>query len=363
MPSTRPIEYPLAQSTDHDAFTPLPITPSSPCPPPALAHEQKKAALAAQSAEAIHLRAHVLDAVRSRADHIPEGGSGKLEGKVGAITGVGPESGIGTAAAKLFAREGAAHIYLIDYTSTPIPSLLSSLTTTYPRTKFTFLQADAADPTAISSLINQALSEEGRFDFFFANAGVSQIAKFEAGKNGSLMSFIRPVEAVEEAEFDEVMRINALGAFVAIKYAAGAMSKLCPEKGKTIPGGSIVLTASVAGLKANAGPIPYSAAKAAVISMAQTSAFAFTGLNIRVNAVCPGLIETNMTKSLFELAKANQTTNRIGVLNPTLRQGLGFEVAHTALFLVSDDSSYVNGQAIPVDGGLSAGVPYVRNKI
>ncbi|WVQ74174.1 hypothetical protein IAR50_003767 [Cryptococcus sp. DSM 104548] len=323
----------------------------------------KKAALAAQSAEAIHLRAQVLDAVRSRADDIPAGGSGKLKGKVGAITGVGPETGIGTAAAKLFAREGAAHIYLIDFSDTHIPALLSHLTSTYPHTKFTFLQADAADPKAISSLINQALEEEGRFDFFFANAGVVQVAKMQAGKNGSLMSFIRPVEAVEEAEFDEVMRVNALGSFVAIKYAAAAMSKLCPEKGKTISGGSIVLTASVAGLKANAGPIPYSAAKAAVISMAQTSAFAFTGLNIRVNAVCPGLIETNMTKGLFDLAKANKTDGRIGVLNPTLRQGLGFEVAHTALFLVSDDSSYVNGQAIPVDGGLSAGVPYVRNKI
>ena len=109
---------------------------------------------------------------------------------------------------------------------------------------------------------------------------------------------------------------------LAIKYAAPAMSKLCPERGKTIPGGSIILTASVAGKAANAGPIPYSASKAAVISLAQTCAAALTGQNVRVNAICPGLIETDMPRAIFMAAEARGKGGEVGKLNPLLRQGL-----------------------------------------
>ncbi|XAO24390.1 hypothetical protein I312_103190 [Cryptococcus bacillisporus CA1280] len=284
--------------------------------------------MAERTAEVHQLRGQVLDGVRARAQEIKQE-SGRLKGKVGIITGVGPEVGIGTAASKLFSKEGTS-------------SLVSTIQG--PKSPLT-------------------LEEEGHFDFFFANAGISQIAKPVKANNGNIMSFSRPLKDVEEDEFNEIMRINALGVFVAIKYASVAMAKLCPEKGKSIPGGSIVLTASIAGLKANAGPIPYSASKAAVISMAQTAAYALTGLNIRVNAVCPGLIETDMTKPLFDFVRANGHDSKIGQLNPTLRQGIGHEVAQLALFLVSDESSYVNGQALAVDGGLSASVPYVRSKI
>lgn len=139
------------------------------------------------------------------------------------------------------------------------------------------------------------------------------------------------------------------------------MLKTSPQKPS--PQGSIILTASVAGLRSNAGSTPYSASKAAVVSLAQTSAFQLAGTNIRVNALCPGLIETGMTAVVFEAARARGTEKKIGQLNPLKRGGVADEIARVALFLGSDDSSYVNGQAWAVDGGLSAGHPFVPGKI
>lgn len=138
------------------------------------------------------------------------------------------------------------------------------------------------------------------------------------------------------------------------------MQKTSAEKPK--PGGSILMTASVAGLRSNAGSTAYSASKAAVVNMAQTIAFQLSGTGVRVNALCPGLIETGMTAAVFEGARARGTTGKIGQLNPLKRGGHADEIARVALFLGSDESSYVNGQAWAVDGGLSAGHPYVPSR-
>lgn len=132
---------------------------------------------------------------------------------------------------------------------------------------------------------------------------------------------------------------------------------------KPSPGGSIIATASVAGIRSNAGSTPYSASKAAVVSLAQTMAYQLAGTGVRVNAICPGLIETGMTASMYEAARARGTEKRIGQLNPMKRGGHADEIARVALFLGSDESSYVNGQAWAVDGGLSAGHPYVPGKL
>ena len=132
---------------------------------------------------------------------------------------------------------------------------------------------------------------------------------------------------------------------------------------KPTPGGSIIATASVAGLRSNAGGTPYSASKAAVVSMAQTLAYQLAGTGVRVNALCPGLIETGMTSVVFEAARARGTQRKIGQLNPLRRGGHADEIARVALFLGSDESSYVNGQAWAVDGGLSAGHPFVPGKL
>src|SRR5436190_2182018 len=130
------------------------------------------------------------------------------------------------------------------------------------------------------------------------------------------------------------------------------------ERGK----GSIICTASVAGLRSGAGPSPYSASKAGVINLVQTACQELTGSGVRVNAICPGLIETGMTQPLFEKARAAGKGHKLGQLNPLQRAGVPDEIAHAALFLASDDASYVNGQAIVVDGGLSSSHPFTPSR-
>lgn len=132
---------------------------------------------------------------------------------------------------------------------------------------------------------------------------------------------------------------------------------------KPYPSGSIIGTASVAGLRSNAGATDYSASKAAVVSIMQTSSYQLAGTGIRCNAICPGIIETGMTSIVYEMARARGTEKKIGQLNPLMRGGVADEIARVALFLGSDSSSYVNGQAWAVDGGLSAGHPFVPGKI
>jgi NAD(P)-dependent dehydrogenase (short-subunit alcohol dehydrogenase family) len=149
--------------------------------------------------------------------------------------------------------------------------------------------------------------------------------------------------------------------FLAAKHSVPAMMHTSPEKPEA--SGSIVATASVAGIRSNAGTTPYSASKASVVSMAQTMAYQLAGTGIRVNAICPGLIETGMTAEMWDAARARGTTGKIGQLNPLKRGGAADEIARAALFLASNESSYVNGQAWAVDGGLSAGHPYVPGKV
>ena len=152
----------------------------------------------------------------------------------------------------------------------------------------------------------------------------------------------------------DVLRTNLLGPFLTIRSVAPHMV----ARG----GGSIICTASVAGLRANAAGAPYSASKAGVISLVQTAADALAGTGVRVNAICPGLIETGMTAPLFERARAKGAGGRIGQLNPLRRAGLPEEIARAALFLATAESSYINGQAIAVDGGLSSTHPFAPRR-
>jgi len=148
---------------------------------------------------------------------------------------------------------------------------------------------------------------------------------------------------------------------LAAKYAAPAM--MLTNEEKKYPAGSIVATASVAGLRSNAGSSDYSASKSGVISLAQTISYQLAGTGIRINAICPGVIETGMTAIMYEAARAKGTEKKIGQLNPLRRGAQADEVARVALFLGSDESSYVNGQAWAVDGGLSSGHPFVPGKL
>ena len=240
----------------------------------------------------------------------------RLSGKVAIVTGAA--SGIGKAAVELFRSEGA----------TVVGADVS---------EGADLRVDAGDEEQVRKLVDAAVSEHGRLDIFFANAGIS----------GGFASIAEQTAA----DWAEILRINLIGPFLAIKHAAPLMKER---------GGSIVCTASVAGLRSGAGGAAYSASKAGVINLVQTAAQQLGGSGIRVNALCPGLIETGMTKPIYEMARASGQEGRIGELNPLRRGGQPGEIAQAALFLASDESSYVNGAALVVDGGLSSSHPTTR---
>jgi NAD(P)-dependent dehydrogenase (short-subunit alcohol dehydrogenase family) len=260
---------------------------------------------------------------------------GRLEGKSVIITGAG--SGIGRAASLLFTQEGAKLIAVDRSESVKeTAKLVSDAGGTVEA-----VMADAGAEADVKAFINKALSKYGRLDAIWANAGVS----------GGLV----PLADQTVEHWQEILRINLIGPFLAIKHAIPHMIK---QKF-----GAIVCTASVAGLKSGASGHPYGASKAGVISLVQTTAYSLSGTGVRINAVCPGLIETGMTKPIFDNAKSRGTDHKIGQLNPLKRAGQPHELAAMGLFLASDDASYVNGQAIPVDGGLTASMPYAGKPI
>jgi NAD(P)-dependent dehydrogenase (short-subunit alcohol dehydrogenase family) len=201
--------------------------------------------------------------------------------------------------------------------------------------------ADTGSEKDVIGFIDRALARYGRLDAIWANAGIS----------GGLL----PLADQTVEHWQEVLRVNLIGPFLAIKHSIPHMTK----QGS----GSIICTASVAGLKAGASGHPYGASKAGVISLVQITAYSLSGTGVRINAICPGLIETGMTKPVFDRARERGTSDKIGQLNPLKRAGQPHELAAMGLFLASDEASYVNGQAIPVDGGLTASMPYTGKPI
>ena len=260
---------------------------------------------------------------------------GRLQGKRAVVTGAG--SGIGRASAKRFAAEGAA-LLIVDKTAAAVEETAAQIRA--GGGKVMAVAADAGVETEVRAFIDRAVRDLGGLEIVYANAGIS---------GGLVPLFEQTVEM-----WQEILRVNLIGPFLAIRHAAPHMIK----QGK----GAIVCTASVAGLRANAGGHPYSASKAGVISLVQTAANSLTGTGVRVNAICPGLIETGMTRPIFERARERGTEAKIGQLNPLQRHGEAEEIAAMALFLASDDASYVNGQAFAVDGGLSSTHPFARQR-
>jgi NAD(P)-dependent dehydrogenase (short-subunit alcohol dehydrogenase family) len=260
---------------------------------------------------------------------------GRLQGKSVIITGAA--SGIGRAASLLFTQEGAQ---LIAVDRSEAVHETAELVRAQGGTVEAMV-ADAGAENDVKAFIAKAIAAHGKLDAIWANAGVS----------GGLV----PLAEQTVEHWQEVLRINLIGPFLAIKHAIPHMV----SQGF----GAIVCTASVAGLKSGASGHPYAASKAGVISLVQTTAYSLSGTGVRINAVCPGLIETGMTKPVFEGARARGTEHKIGQLNPLKRAGQPHELAAMGLFLASDEASYVNGQAIAVDGGLTASMPYAGKPI
>jgi NAD(P)-dependent dehydrogenase (short-subunit alcohol dehydrogenase family) len=262
-------------------------------------------------------------------------------------TGTNSPIGIGRAAAHQFAHNGARAVYLCDYASNYLETHKRELQQLCPSVDVHVRQFDAGNEDAVKSMVDEVVSKYGRLDIMFANHGIVGTPAIYS--------------QITAADFMNTMKTNTVGVFLCAKYAAIAMQKTSKEK--PYPGGSIVCTASVAGLRSNAGSTDYSASKAAVISIAQTMSYQLTGTGIRINAICPGVIETGMTLAMYEAARVRGTEKKIGQLNPTRRGAVADEVARVALFLGSDEASYINGQAWAVCGGLSAGHPAVPGKL
>jgi NAD(P)-dependent dehydrogenase (short-subunit alcohol dehydrogenase family) len=273
--------------------------------------------------------------------------SPRVQGKVVIITGANSPLGIGRATAHQYAESGARAIYLCDLDDTHLAAHKQEINAACPNVEVQARRLDAADEAQVKDVVDDAIQRYGRLDVFFANAGI-------VGKNVLFTDF-------SDSDFMNVLKVNTLSVFLAAKYAAPAMMKTSAEKAAS--SGSIIGTASVAGIRSNAGSTPYSASKAAVVSLAQTISYQLAGTGVRVNAICPGLIETGMTAPMYDAARSRGTTKKIGQLNPAKRGGHADEIARVALFLGSDEASYVNGQAWAVDGGLSAGHPYVPGKL
>jgi NAD(P)-dependent dehydrogenase (short-subunit alcohol dehydrogenase family) len=259
----------------------------------------------------------------------------RLTGKTAVITGAA--SGIGRASALLFASEGA-RVVAVDRAA-EVEATIDMLRTEGGTGEA--LVGDVGDPALVAEAVRIATEKHGGLHVMYANAGVS----------GGLKGLFD----LTAEDWDGLLRINLVGVFLAVQAAARVMV----DSG----GGSIICTASVAGLRSGAGGMPYSASKAGVISIAQTAANQLAGSGVRVNAVCPGLTETGMTQPTFDRARERGTGHKLGQLNPLKRAAEPGEIARVALFLASDEASYVNGQAIAVDGGLSSSHPVVPGRM
>ena len=255
----------------------------------------------------------------------------ELLGKRIIVTGAA--SGIGRASCLLAASRGA-NVLAVDQTA----NVVETVTHIEDAGGEAFaVKADISNEEAVRDLVDLCVERYGGIDGLYANAGISG-----GNKHFSKLTL---------DDWQQTLSINTMGTFLCVRHVA---EHLIAQKS-----GSIVCTASVAGLRANAGGVDYSASKAAVISMVQTIAYELYGTNVRINAICPGLIETGMTAPIFTGARKKGTDSKIGQINPSVRHGEPEEIAEMACFLLSDRSSYVNGQAIAVDGGLSASHPWV----
>ncbi|HET7527088.1 MAG TPA: glucose 1-dehydrogenase [Burkholderiaceae bacterium] len=255
----------------------------------------------------------------------------RLQGKVAIVTGAA--SGIGEAIARRFAADGA-HVVAADVQDARGQALVAAL-----GGEASYLHCDVSREDDVRALVAHAVQRHGRVDVMVNNAG-------SPGPSG-------PIENVEVEAFDAVIGVLLRGVFLGIKHAAPVM--------KRQGSGSIVSTASVAGLRTGFGPHVYSAAKAAVIHLTHSVAMELGESGVRVNCICPGGIATPIFGKGYGLTP--EAADRsvplmkqvLSGMQPLRRAGLPDDIANAAAWLGSDEASFVNGHALVVDGGVIGG--------
>ena len=258
----------------------------------------------------------------------------RLANRVAIITG--GASGMGLASVNRFLEEGAS-VVIADFNEDTGQAAIAAAAANGFADQITFVRTDVANEADIAKLIDHTLHKFGKLDIMFNNAGVG--------------GAIGPLTETTVESWDYTFDVLAKGVFLGIKHAAIAMR----AAGN---GGSIINTASIAGLSGDAGPLVYSAAKAAVISLTRSSAVELAADKIKVNAICPGFIVTPLADGgRPEATKANFIKSQ-----PWPDYGRGEHIAGAAMFLASDDSEFVTGEEIVVDGGLTAAGPELSRK-
>jgi NAD(P)-dependent dehydrogenase (short-subunit alcohol dehydrogenase family) len=246
---------------------------------------------------------------------------GKLDGKVALVTG--GNSGIGLAAAKRFVQEGA-YVFITGRTQSKLDQAVKQV-----GSNVTGVQGDVAKLGDLDRLFAQIKKEKGKLDIVFANAGIAKYAS---------------LGTIDEEHFDSIFGGNVKGLLFTVQKALPLM----PD------GASIILNASVVGTKGLPSNSVYAATKAAVRSFARTWTTDLKARKIRVNAISPGPIDTEGLRELFGSAQAGQDRLKsIGSTVPLGRLGNPDEIAKAVVFLASDDSSYVTGIELFVDGGFA----------
>jgi|TARA_B110000879_G_C11176123_1_gene516055 NAD(P)-dependent dehydrogenase (short-subunit alcohol dehydrogenase family) len=256
----------------------------------------------------------------------------RLKDKTAIITGA--SSGIGKSIAQRFAREGA-NVVLADIQVDKGKALAAQI-----GDQALFVETNVASEIAIQNMVEQSITQFGSLDVLVNNAGIR-------GPDG-------PIDAANtDQDFENAIAVVYKSVHYGMKHATTAMKKA----GK---GGSIVNIASIAGQIGGAGTHTYSAMKSAVINLGRVCAAELAASNIRVNAICPGAIATNIyfawaglnanEQQLIKLQKA------LAPVQPIARSGLPEDIANTALFFASEESGFITGQSLTVDGGLSTAV-------
>ena len=241
----------------------------------------------------------------------------RLDGKKALVTGA--LRGIGKTIADLFIAEGA-EVWGLDYKT---PEDLADRTAA-AKGKLHWVQLDLSQLSSIDGVIDNAIKESGGFDIVINNAGITK----------DNLSF-----RMSEEEWQKVIDINLSAAFFVSRSAAKDMIKK--------RSGSIVNMASVVGVHGNGGQANYAASKAGLIAVTKSIANEVASRGVRVNAIAPGFIESDMTAALNDEQKKKMTE-----IIPLRRTGQQSDVAKAVLFFASDDSSYITGQVLPVDGGM-----------
>jgi NAD(P)-dependent dehydrogenase (short-subunit alcohol dehydrogenase family) len=248
---------------------------------------------------------------------------GRLDGKVAVITGAG--GGIGREAAILFSAEGAK-VCIADVGREAGEKVAAECREAF------FYQADVSDPKSVQGMFAETVKRYGRVDVLYNNAGI-----MPADDDSILVT--------EPDAWDRVQAVNAKGVYLCCKYGIPHLL----EAG----GGSVINVASfVALIGAATSQIAYTASKGAVLSMSRELAVQFARQGVRVNALCPGPVETPLLMRLFSESPGAYERRRVHL--PMGRLAKAREIANAALFLASDESSYVNGTTFLVDGGITA---------